>query len=821
MKKAVSVIISVILLFTAFVTGCNKADNDNTNTNTNGVPRKITEDSIWYDTTRLEIDISDKGTQIGFEPICSDDENIYLYCDIYKEPVTKEEWEATNGGSSWGEVIKYSYKDQKIVWDKKVDNNSSVFRNKDDLVIMTSIHDPDTYKDTRSLFKMDDATGEIKEEIKGTKILTTLNLLPAGSYIVAIIPQESGLAFCVSQTNMDGSVTPIIHIMDDAGNVTTKNIQSECKKLDIRQYFRFCKMSDNEILVKGGDWNDSSGFIMNTSDDTYKPVAEKSPLIGGNAQGSHDWRYCGNGVCYSDNYGINMYDASSDTEMRSLDFNNANTDRYEFLGDMRPLVYSDTKIVMGGMAQTANGDGKYVIYVFDKAEKNPNAKKTVITVADTVDDFTQGLSRSIYEFNNNSNDVYVALDDRYFLSSYLEEEEMVDYKKAINDDYFGGTKKKWDRLLSSRMTSKLRMDILSGKGPDIILNASSYSQLDNGDVFADLSGRLDALDQDLYDNVIDFFKTDGKLYQVPVSFTVSGMTEIMYDEHGPYYNNPFGDGKTGVTFDEFEEYVINKSNGKNYFTFRFSRDELFMLLFKRIEKDLIRDGRFEADCEQFRKTAEYAMNTSNERSYASELQEMNDEEEISLFQNDIQILANDRYTFPGAGVAGVPTADGSVGPMAYSDASAGITCACSNPDAAWEFVSFLLSPSGQKIMVDYRLPQFAINRDAMKDIAYEYEKLLMTPNPREYNYEPGNEETHNRKMPPNPTEEEIRDKTDKEMKKAEDFILSLSGSVKSDTDIENVVLEEMASYFSQDKSLDDVIPIINNRVNTILAERHK
>ena len=145
MKKAVSVIISVILLFTACVAGCNKAGNDNdNNTNTNGVPRKITEDSIWYDTTRLEIDISDKGTQIGFEPICSDDENIYLYCDIYKEPVTKEEWEETNGGSRWGEVIKYSYKDQKIVWDKKVDNNSSVFRNKEDLVIMTSIQDPDT-----------------------------------------------------------------------------------------------------------------------------------------------------------------------------------------------------------------------------------------------------------------------------------------------------------------------------------------------------------------------------------------------------------------------------------------------------------------------------------------------------------------------------------------------------------------------------------------------------------------------------------------------------------------------------------------------------
>jgi len=400
----------------------------------------------------------------------------------------------------------------------------------------------------------------------------------------------------------------------------------------------------------------------------------------------------------------------------------------------------------------------------------------------------------------------------------VEEDEIADYKNERKKDYWEA-RNKWSRILSSRMTSKLRMDILSGKSPDIILNASSYSQLDNGDVFADLSGRLDALDQDLYDNVIDFFKTDGKLYQVPISFTISGMTEIMYDEHGPYYNNPFGDGKTGVTFDEFEEYVKDKCNCKNYFTFSFSRNELFMLLFKRIEKDLIRDGKFDADNDLFRKTAEYAVNTSGERSFESELRDMNDEEELSHYIEDIKLTVHDGFNFPGAGVAGVPTADGSVGAMAYSDASAGITCACSNPDAAWEFVSFLLSPSGQKIMVSYRLPQFAINRDAMKDIAYEYEKVLMTPNPREYHYEPGNEETHNRKMPPNPTEEEIRAKTDQEMKNAEEFILSLTGSVKGDTEIENIVLEDMGAYFSKDKSLDEVIPIINNRVQTVLNER--
>ena len=789
--------------------------------------KKVSEDDPWFDTTRLEIDISDKGTQIGFEPISSDDENIYLFCDIIKDPATKEEYEETGGGSVWGEVIKYSYKDKKIVWDRKVDNNSSVFRYKGDLVIMTSVQDPDTYQDKRSLYRMDDATGEIKEEIKESKILKILNSLPGGSGVAKYIPQESGLAFCVKRNNMDGSYSPIIYLVDDAGNVTTKYLQAKCKELQITDDFDYCKMNENEILVRGGNWNMQiinhvnhySGFIYNTADDTYKDIDENSPLLLGDMGEMHRWRYCGDGICYSDNYGVDKYDPSSDTVIRSLDFNNANTDRFEFLGDMRPLAQTDTRIVMGGMAQYTPHDCKYVIYVFDKAEKNPNTGKTVITVADTVDDFTAGLSRAIYEFNNTNSDVYVAMDDRYFLKNYMEEDEKADYRKD-QDDYFVA-KSKWNRVLSSRMTSKLRMDILSGKGPDIILNASSYSQLDNGNVFVDLSGRLDDLDQDLYRTVIGFFKTDDRLYQVPVSFYASGMTEILYGDHGAYYNNPFGYGKTGVTFDEFEDYVKMESNGKNYLTFYYSRDELFMLLFKRIEKELIKDGRFDADCDLFRKTADYAMSTSGERSYKAELNDMNDEEELSHYYDDIKLVVQDLFSFPGTGVVGVPSADGSVGPMAYSEDSAGITCSCADPDAAWEFVSYLLTPSGQKTIIDYRYPKFAINRDAMKDIAYEYEKGLMTPDPERYYYDPMEPDRDPAKMPPVPTEEEIRDKTDQEMKKAEDFIPSLTGSLKGNSDIEIVVLEEMGAYFTKDKTLDEVIPIINNRVNLILAETHK
>jgi hypothetical protein len=49
----------------------------------------------------------------------------------------------------------------------------------------------------------------------------------------------------------------------------------------------------------------------------------------------------------------------------------------------------------------------------------------------------------------------------------------------------------------------------------------------------------------------------------------------------------------------------------------------------------------------------------------------------------------------------------------------------------------------------------------------------------------------------------------------------LSGSVIDNTDPAIIVVlrEEMPPYFVDQKSLDEILPVINNRVKTILSER--
>ena len=52
-----------------------------------------------------------------------------------------------------------------------------------------------------------------------------------------------------------------------------------------------------------------------------------------------------------------------------------------------------------------------------------------------------------------------------------------------------------------------------------------------------------------------------------------------------------------------------------------------------------------------------------------------------------------------------------------------------------------------------------------------------------------------------------------------DYLDSISLYYAYDSDISNIVLEESAAYFNGDKSVADVIDIIENRVSIFLGEQ--
>ena len=61
--------------------------------------------------------------------------------------------------------------------------------------------------------------------------------------------------------------------------------------------------------------------------------------------------------------------------------------------------------------------------------------------------------------------------------------------------------------------------------------------------------------------------------------------------------------------------------------------------------------------------------------------------------------------------------------------------------------------------------------------------------------------------------------TKEEAQKVHDFISAVDYANYSDTEIINVIMEETAPYFAGQKSLDDVVTVIDNRIRTLLEER--
>ena len=70
--------------------------------------------------------------------------------------------------------------------------------------------------------------------------------------------------------------------------------------------------------------------------------------------------------------------------------------------------------------------------------------------------------------------------------------------------------------VNAKLSDQLAVDLVSGEGPDIIMNGCAFSQLNNSDYLLDLAPYVEKLDTSgLYSNVIEAAKeSDGKLYQI-------------------------------------------------------------------------------------------------------------------------------------------------------------------------------------------------------------------------------------------------------------------------------------------------------------------
>ena len=419
------------------------------------------------------------------------------------------------------------------------------------------------------------------------------------------------------------------------------------------------------------------------------------------------------------------------------------------------------------------------VIVLEKADKNPNAGKIVLTAA-TVGwvNTSYSISEAIREFNETNKKYYIQIESELNSADYF------DYSNAESHDdsddvHYNGT---------SAISAQLATDLLSGDAPDIILNAGDYSLIHSEDYLVDLTGYINGKkgikEADYFTNVIDASKTGDKLFYMPVSFSVNGILADKADVR---------DGMTGFTFDEYAEFLYGPCNGKD----PMNETQLGALctLYSYMSDTCIDGKEVNFDNESFRALCDYVKENVNDKSY-----DPNESNGNGSCYNFAEFLLTNGNNVSEKTVLGYPSPDGR-GPVISVVTSIGISAEASSAvaDGAWEFIKYCLSGEVQEMIARYDENPMSI--DAFDTTA---KKVL-----ENYNSNNINPFTYTK----------IEPQDEAVIAAYKNILLSASVTDIIDPAILIVLREELPPYFIDQKSFDDVLKIIQDRVSTIIAER--
>ena len=437
----------------------------------------------------------------------------------------------------------------------------------------------------------------------------------------------------------------------------------------------------------------------------------------------------------------------------------------------------------------------FSIYDITKASTNPNAGKTVLELYATNGYVDQTISEAIVRFNETNKDYFIEVTGRYTADGvyyYMPDDSQDDVSNEMLQD-------------NMSLNDKLAMDIMNGIGPDILIFTDDMGRLNNSNNLADLSMYLGELDQDKYfTNVINAAKTDGKLYQLPVTFGIEGI-------HTDSGNA--GASGLGFTTKEYEEFLYGPLNG--YDLDQAGQAYYFANLFNAMSDKFIANGKVDFSGPEFAELAEFVKNNVREKAPTMDSDEMSNEKR---FQNDstarlveyasiVMYLSGVNDMKGSRAILGIPSSDGR-GPMLTTILSVAVSAQAVNVEACAEFAKLLLS---DEIQTKYAVSDhFTVNREVYK----KNEGLIL-----DYcNGARGNQEFGIDRRTFEPVKNRMKF-TEDDMSYLENIILNCSHFNSSDASVNIILIEEMPPYFLGQKDLNSVIKIAQDRAQKVLDER--
>lgn len=587
-----------------------------------------------------------------------------------------------------------------------------------------------------------------------------------------------------------GDITSnILLLTDSSNNETIIDLRRFFPNMDILSIPNIIDIGNGQALMFGSTMDiNTSYFILDLNAFTVTAYEEDMTWL---EESALNLRYVeGYGSVVVDQEGVRGIDFNNHTLFSILDFNNTNVNRFD-IRNATPVYISDDRIVLEGSDGTPTI--QYVpsldsIYVFDRAENNPNAGKSILKLA-SLGSFNYSICDSMCRFNDTNADYFIQLDTRYVIDNFLDTENL-DVEYSVRSEN-----------AQQALGNQLTVDLISGVGPDIIVDGAFYSQLNSDDYLLDLSDYVAGLDSSNYfTNIIDESRTDGQLFQLPVTYNVEG---IVTDASN------VAPGQTGFTYDEYLEFINTVCNGTD--AVGSATQTNFFLTGLTIMPDLMmEDGYVNFNNDAFIALAEYTRDHVNDVIITEEeipeepVAHMQNIGDMFTYLNAIKGYANDRV------LLGLPSYDGR-GPIVSCVNSVAVVANLSAAEqaACLDYVSILLDDNTQyQLGVKSGIP---VNRNAFIQVGQDFvdsynDTLAMTlQNMTEAQIRENGKN-------PNPLDYSA-------IEEFENLITTTGTWITSDGAINAIIREEMPAYFEGQKTLEQIIEVLENRINTLINER--
>ncbi len=498
----------------------------------------------------------------------------------------------------------------------------------------------------------------------------------------------------------------------------------------------------------------------------------------------------GLGNTSSDEDGLFTIDFGSKKTTRILDYDRCNVNLY-LIKQFKLCSAGNNRYVFAGrymLEDYMRTSMQVKMIILEKTDKDPTEGKTELNFAcfDTLDYTT---AEAIYRFNLSSDSYHISYDPEYFLS----------YCKDANDTSPEGVLK-----ARAALADKLRVDILSGEGPDIVMNAMPFTSMIESGLYMDLSGDISY--DGYFGNIFEACKTGGKLYSVPLTFHISG---IVTDRANA------GADQKGFTFDEYKKFVKDICNGED--PWAMDKTDYFLQNFSSDSNEFLNDeGAPDYGSPAFRALAEYvnenvdyipepeAEETFNNVTIGEDVRAIyQDFTSTSIYFGYVDHKAHD------AVVLGLPSYN-AVGPSADIIYSVSVSATSKNKEGCLEFIRLLLS---EETELSYSKSVFNI---PVNCAAFEKSSKAEM---KQYNEERQRYVDLGFSRQDLVNVSAVSEADESLIAKFADIIRSADVSARYDPAVELIIREEMPAYFAGQKSLDEVIRIMSDRTKTYLSER--